>query len=155
MKIGSPQRPPEEQQFEREWQGKGDTEAGCSAQLRKEEGWARKQLRRSREKQPQAEKTWSAVFNIQRQARRIDNGDGGGGGGNIRPSIRKTLYNLPETKHRNEQAFQRRLRATWPVFSYFPLVLLLGFSLLALKEPELENIPKGLCITVQNQWKMT
>lgn len=72
-----------------------------------------------------------------------------------RPSIKKTVHNLPETKYRNRQAFPKRPKATWPVFSFFPLVLLLGFSLLALKEAELQNIPNGLCITVQNQWKMT
>lgn len=90
------------------------------------------------------------MLNFQRQGRRIDNERK-----NLRLSLKKTVNNLPETKYRNGQAFQKRPKATWPVFSYFPLVLLLGFSLLALKEPELQNIPKGLCITVQNQWKMT
>lgn len=126
------------------------------AQLGKEEEWVGIQnsrspgLPKSREKQPHAEKKGSAVLNFQRQGRRIDNERK-----NLRLSLKKTVDNLPETKYRNGQAFQKRPKATWPVFSYFPLVLLLGFSLLALKEPELQNIPKGLCITVQNQWKMT
>lgn len=127
-----------------------------NAQLRKEEEWVGKPNSKSagllklREKQPQAEKKWSTVLNVQRQGRRIDNE-----GKNIRTSIKKTVDNLPETKHRNRQAFQKSPKATWPVFSYFPLVLLLGFSLLTLTEPELEHIPKGRCITVQDQWKMT
>ena len=72
---------------------------------------------------------------------------------NIGPSIKKTVHNLPEMKYRHRQAFQRRPKIAWPVFSFFPLVLLLGFSLLALKEHELQNIPKGLLSTVQSQWK--
>lgn len=72
---------------------------------------------------------------------------------NTRPSIKKTIHNLPETKYRHGQAYRRRPKTTWPVFSFFPLVLLLGFSLLALKELELQNTPKGLGSTVQNQWK--
>lgn len=72
---------------------------------------------------------------------------------NIGPSIKKTVHNLPETNYRHRQAFQRRPRIAGLVFSSFPLVLLLGFSLLALEEHELQNIPKGLHSTVHSQWK--
>lgn len=71
----------------------------------------------------------------------------------MRSSIEKMVHNLPKIKHRYRHAFQRRPKATWPELSFFPLVLLLGFSLLALTEPDLQNIPKGLCSTVQSQWK--
>lgn len=74
---------------------------------------------------------------------------------NIRPSIKKTVHNLPETNYRHRQAFQRRPKITWPVFSFFPLALLLGFSLLALKERELQNTPKDYAAQSKANGKVT
>ena len=46
-------------------------------------------------------------------------------------------------------------KITWPVFSFFPLALLLGFSLLALKERELQNTPKDYAAQSKANGKVT